>query len=91
MEGWLTQDQAWKRPPEEPVGTKGPWVPRSNDQGKKINPLNKGILFAPRADPASVFSVRETVTIFAMSRATALLSWGTGNSLRCKHIQDEDN
>ena len=38
-----------------------------------------------------VFSIKETVTIFAMSRATALLSWGTGNSLRCKHIQVEGN
>ena len=38
-----------------------------------------------------VFSIKETVTIFAMSRATVLLSWGTGNSLRCKHIQVEGN
>ena len=38
-----------------------------------------------------MFSIKETVTIFAMSRATALLSWGTGNSLRCEHIQIEDN
>ena len=27
----LTQDQALKWPPEEPVGTKGPWVLRSSD------------------------------------------------------------
>ena len=31
----LTQDQALKWPPEEPVGTKGPWVLRSSDQEKK--------------------------------------------------------
>ena len=30
----LTQDQALKWPPEEPVGTKGPWVLRSSDQEK---------------------------------------------------------
>ena len=38
-----------------------------------------------------MFSIKETVTIFAMSRATVLLLWGTGNSLRCKHIQVEGN
>lgn len=38
-----------------------------------------------------VFSIKETVTIFAMSRATALLSWGRGNSLRSEHIKIEDN
>lgn len=34
-----------ERPPQEPVGTKGPWVPRSSDQ-EKINPFNKETLFA---------------------------------------------
>lgn len=49
----LTQDQALKWPPEEPVGTKGPWVLRSSDQEKKINHLNKETLFAFHGDPAS--------------------------------------
>lgn len=92
LEGWLTQNQAWKRPPEEPVGTKGPWVPRSSDQGKKKSILlTKGCCLLFVVVLPLVFSIKETAAIFAMSRATALLSWGTGNSLRCKHVQDEGN
>lgn len=78
LEAWLIQDQAPNRPPQGPVGTQRPWVPRSNSQEKKkkkINLLNKATLFFAAILPL-VFGTKETVTIFAMSRATALLSWG---------------
>lgn len=90
LEVWLTQHQAPKRPPQEPVGTEGPSVPRSNDQGKNLILLTKRRCLLFSAIHLSVQCKRDCNDICSVKGNSTFIV-GTGNSLKCKHVQDEEN